>query len=565
MALNYSFDVETMQAGRWVIDCVSEREFPARKRANELLANPKCAGARIIRTWKRPDGVSVDTEIFCQTREVKDDEKLRVTQVDTPIVRCQTLKDFFGFESRQAMSRIFRTYLARFALTPTEIIHNLWHLRRLDEKDGLIRAAVDMVATLQTNDGVQDVAVRRAEIYAAFESMLARARAIDTASLPKLDRKFSDVMASLGGFMDSDERRYLMLTALSRELGKLPSWLGKLELLCRLATEETEPEVLDMLDGVIADVLGTDVVRDLLGVQRTLRITIFALLDLAEGIAPQAADGVDITRTLCQLLALGKLPLSRRAIIDRAHRALRSPNLLRPNDPAQEPEELRKLIARLITPVGLHSGADTAHALTTRFTRMVEQGGKTGRRAAIEAAFRAMPDLAYGTIYLCDLGRSAFAEAHLADMQALLDQVLKAKDITDFCRGELAPNERMARATAAYHAVTASPYAPEIRASVTGHIDTLLERFIIKEKIIDRLDLTDSHLRDRATRLVWFCQSGLLPKGQALKTAQGRVLAVLRQPDFTTRFVRGLPDPQAARAALRDFFDLLKSSGMHDG
>ena len=565
MALHYSFDIQTIQSGRWVIDSISEREYPARKRANELLGNPKCAGVRIIRTWKRPDGVTIDTEIFCQEREIRDDTQLRITAVDTPIRRCQTLDDFFGFESRQAMSRIFRTYLARFALTPTEIIHSLWHLRRIDEKDGLIRAAVDMVATLQTTDSVQDTAIRRAEIYAAFEAMIARARAIDTAGLPKLDRKFSDVMAALGGSMDLDERRYLMLTALSREIGKVPSWLGKLEFLCQMASDETDPQALDMLDGVIADVLGTDVVRDLLGVQRTLRFTIFALLDLAEGIAPAAADAADITGCLCRLFAEGRLPLSRRVIIDRAHRALRSPNLLRPNDADREPEELRKLIARLLTPTALHSGPDTAHALTTRFTRMVEQGGKTGRRAAIEGTFHAMPDLAYGSIYLCDLARSEFAEAHLADMEALFERVRAAKDIDDFCRGELAPNERMARATAAYHAIAASPFQAELRAGIASHIDTLLEGFIIKEKIIDRLDLADHHLRDRATRLVWFCQSGLLPNGKALKTAQGRVLTLLRQPDFTSRFVRGLPDPQAARAALRDFFDLLKSSGMHEG
>jgi hypothetical protein len=565
MALHYSFDIQTNQSGRWVIDSISEREYPARKRANELLANPKCAGVRIIRTWKRPDGVSVDTEIFCQEREIRDDAKLRITAVDTPIRRCQSLQDFFSFESRQAMSRIFRTYLARFALTPTEILHNIRHLRRLDEKDGLVSAAVDMVATLQTNDGVQDVAIRRAEIYAAFEAMIARAHTLDTGSLPTLDRKFSDVMASLGGVLDRDERRYLMLTALSREMSKLGSWLSKLELLCQMASEETEPDALDILDGVIADVLGTDVIRDLLGVQRTLRLTIFALLDLAEGIPPATPDSAEITESLCRLLSQGTLPLSRRALIDRAHRALRSPNLLRPNDAAQEPEELRKLIDRLLTPTGLHSGPETAHALTTRFTRMVEQGGKTGRRAAIEGAFHAMSDLAYGTIYLCNLAQSDFADEHLADMQGFLEKVVEARDIDDFCRGELAPNERMARATAAYHAITASPFASETRSAVASHIDTLLERFIVKEKIIDRLDLADQHLRDRATRLVWFCQSGLLPNGKALKTAQGRVLALLRQPDFTSRFVRGLPDPHAARTALRDFFDLLKSSGMHKG
>ena len=101
-----------------------------------------------------------------------------------------------------------------------------------------------------------------------------------------------------------------------------------------------------------------------------------------------------------------------------------------------------------------------------------------------------------------------------------------------------------------------SPYSSEIRAVVGGHIDGMLERFVMEEKIIDRLDQPDSHLRDRAFRLVRFCDSGLLPKGKALKNAQGRVLALLKQPDFPTRFVAGIADPQAAQVALRDFFVL---------
>jgi hypothetical protein len=147
----------------------------------------------------------------------------------------------------------------------------------------------------------------------------------------------------------------------------------------------------------------------------------------------------------------------------------------------------------------------------------------------------------------------------------VFELVLKTKILDDFCPQDLDPNERMARATAAFHAMAASPFSPGIRASVADHIDTLLERFVIGEKIIEKLDQPDGHLRDRAWRLLRFCDSGLLPNGKALTKARTRVLTLLRQPDFPARFVAGIDDPQTAQTALRDFFALLKRSGVHGG
>ena len=562
MALNYSFDVEIRHGSRWVIDCTRAREFPARSRANELLANPKCAGVRIIRTWTRADGIGVDTMIFCQTRDIRAEEKLRITPLDAPIGRCQSLKAFFSVESRQMMARIFRTYLARVVLTPTEILHNLWHLTRIQEKDGLVHAAVDMVATLQAG-GEQTSSGRKSEIYQAIDAMVERARTLDTATLPKLDRGFGDVMASLTGCKDSDQRHYVMLAALSRDLGQQPGWVSKLQFLCEMTEPETDPEALGLLDGVIAEMLALDMNLEILGVQPTRLMTIFALLDLAEGIVPaRAATYADICAGLCRLLAGGKLPASRRSIIARAHRAIRSPGLLLPNDPVQEVPALGRIIPRLLTPTGLLSGPETADVLTLRYARIVEEGGKTGRRAAIKGVFGAMPDLAYGAIYLCELAGGALARDHLPDIEALLTPVLAAPDLRRFCRPDLDAQPLLARATAAYHAVEASPLASDIRASVTGHIDSLLERFVIGEAVIDKLGGADGHLRDRAERLVRFCHSGLLPRGKALTAAQARVLALLKQSDFPARFVDGIDDKQAAERALRDFSVLLEGSGL---
>jgi hypothetical protein len=566
-AQRYSFDVESRHGTRWIIDCIETQEQQARNRATALLADPKCAGARIIRSWTRPDGVDVDTEIFCQTRDIQDDTTLRITRIDSIGRPCLTLEDYSGFESRQAMARLFRDYLAHAQLTPTEILHDLRHLKRITEKDGLVREAVDLVARLQTSQGEQDAKTRRAEIHTAIDAMIERARAIDPATLPILDRPFSDVMRSLEPATSTETRRFLMLAALSRILGNHPSWLGKLELLCGMAEAESEPNsepgALHLLDGVIADILATDVIEEILGPQPNLGATIRAVFDLADGIMPTTRAGAGpIAESLCRLLAAGKLPASRCCISARAHRALRLPQPLKPNDPEQEPAELRKIIARVVSPSGLHSGPETAQALTIRAARTVEQGGKPGRRAAIRAVFLAMPDTARGVLYLCDAARSDLAGDHLPDMEALFEQVLKATSIDEFCAPDLGINQRMACATAAFHAMRASPFSSDTKARITTHIDFLLENMVIGQKLIEKLDRPNSHLRDRALRLVRFCDSGLLPDGKALAKARARVLALLKQPDFPARFVAGIDEPVAAQAALRDFFALLKRSGV---
>jgi len=218
-------------------------------------------------------------------------------------------------------------------------------------------------------------------------------------------------------------------------------------------------------------------------------------------------------------------------------------------------------LLRLLTPNGLYSGPDTAEALTTRFTRMVQQGGSSGRRAAIDGVFRAMPDRAYGIIYLCELARSEFAKDHADDMAEILRQAIGGRHIVDLVQRALSAKDRMVRATNAHLAVQASPYPPETRKRVTEHIDKMLEDYLVEEQIIEKLDHPDSSLRDRAVRLVQFCAAGVLPEGKSLTRARQRILALLRQPNFDAHFVDGISDPIKAQKALRDFHHLLVKAG----
>lgn len=562
MAGNANFEIHVMRDGRWSTESVSASEDEARKIARKFLADRKCEGARIIRNWMRGDGKMVEAEIFCETRTVKDEGDVRINPVEEA-PRCEAPGDYYAAQSRSVMNRIFRSYLDKAFLTPTELIHNYRELKRIQDQDTLVPQAVDRVSSLQVRDTDQDARARREEIHTQIDRMSTRARRAEGIKLPKINGKFHALRAQAAALAEKEaDADYLSLVALSNELVSTRNWVGKLERLCTLATDETEAESLRLLDGVIADVLGSTVINELLGWQPGLGQAIISMLDLAEGrLVAEKSEAPQVVAMLNPLFGRGALPESRLSLLDRAHRQLRSPNPLYRSDPTKELESLGKVIERLLGNDGLLLGAETAEALTTRYTRMVEEGGATGRRLAIGGVYRAMPDRASGLIYLAQLAETEYAAEHMDDMAQCAQSAFNARTLGDLTQRTLPTKERMLRATAAFRVVANSPLPEALRTRITNHIDAVLERYLIDEKVIERLDHHESPLRDRAIRLVQFCAANVLPEGKAMNRARGRIIDLLRQPNFDAHFIEGMTDPVQAQKSLRDFHQLLVKAG----
>ncbi len=171
-----SYEIQVMKDGRWCTQSYLGAEQEAVTAAKRYLNDKKCEGARVVHNWARSDGRIVEKEIFSQTRVVKDDSPVRIVEVDSAPPKCEMPDDYYGPQSRNMMNRIFRNYMEKQFVTPTEIIHNYKELKRIQERDTLVPSAVDRVAFLQTRDGTQDSKVRRDEIYKSVDAMSARAR-----------------------------------------------------------------------------------------------------------------------------------------------------------------------------------------------------------------------------------------------------------------------------------------------------------------------------------------------------------------------------------------------------
>lgn len=556
-----NFEIQVMRQGRWMTVATSGAEAAALQQAKTLLNDKSCAGARVMRNVLGRDGSVLETVLFEHTQTPKTDGPIRVNAIDGAPRRCDKIRDYFGLDSRMTINRLFRSYFETRFLTPTELLHNRKELSRIQEKDTLVPSAVDMVATLQTKDSEQTAKHRRDEIFAIIDQIQAQARRAEGLKLPKLGERFSETLAAMTRF-PGETPEYLAMVALTNDLIGRQSWVGKLDRLCQLAESEPDSASVLLIDTVIADVLGANVVQEILGWQPSLGSAIIAMLDLAEGrFDASKSEAKDATEALNRLLAANRLPASRFCLIDRALRQLRSSNPLHRTNPAKEMEEYRRVLERLMLPGGLLSGAQAAEALTLRGSRLVEQGGASGRRAAITATVQALPDRAHGVMYLAELSKTDFAKEHLDDIVQQLDSVFSARVIGELCRRTLSPKDRMVSATGAFNAAQSSALPDAVKQHVTDHIDTVLERYLVDEDIIEKLDNPDSHIRDRAVRLVKFCGAGVLPEGKALTRARQRVLSLLRQPKFDVQFIEGITDPTKAEKALRDFRQLLSQAG----
>lgn len=537
----------------------SEKEAVAE--AERILTNKKIAGARIVK--EHPSGHEDADEVIFERRQEAQEKKINITPVDTVPGVCKNIRDYFGLESRMTMNVIFRQYLEFVSLTPSEVLHNPRELRRVQDYGNILSSAADNVAKLQVKATGQSLKERRQQIIDAFDQIVAQADRAEAMDLPVLDGTFSNLLKRVG--QSSSERpEYLAMFALCKELSKNRGWIDKLAFLLALAErEDTNSKALLLLDTVIADIFGANVLQELLGWQPSLGSAIIAMLDLAEGkFEPDPKGPADVVGKLCAHFTTDRLPASRDALIDRAVRQLRSPNPLYRADPSKEMEEYQKVLARFLVPGAILSGAKAAEAITLRGARFIEAGGATGQRSAIAATAKAMPDPARGVMYLSELSNTEIAGDHLSVIVEEIDSVFGARVIRELCSQVSTPKDLMVTATGAFSAAERSALPGDVKSKVTAHIDNVLERYLADENIVEKLDNPNAHLRDRAVRLVKFCGAGVLPEGKALSMARKRVTEMLRRPDFDKQFVDGLGDPKVAETALRNFFKLLQKAGL---
>ncbi|HLN24939.1 MAG TPA: hypothetical protein VK558_13265 [Patescibacteria group bacterium] len=560
-----SFEVQVFKEDHWVTEEVRETESSARSVARTIFSRRSCQGVRIIKNWERSDGLVTESVIFSEQREPEAPQVSIVPIEAAPV--CRKTSDYYRLESRITINRLFRKYLEKVYLTPTELIHNYKALQKVQQVDTLFPAAVDRVATIQARAVGDEPKGRRDEVFRSVAQMTQKARkAEEHPQLPTLKGgDFNRVVERVEQIAPPDEVDYYSLVVLSRDLVQHRNWLGKLERLVQLTDPDKREDVLALIDGVVADLVGVpSALQDILGYQKNLAQALCSIADLCEGrFVSEKSDAREQIAVLGPLIAQGRMGETRKALIERLQIQLSSAQPLNRHNPEQERDAFREVANRMFRSDGFLGGPNTAAALTRRFSFMLEGGGKAALPNAIGGVITAMPDTQFRIAYLTELAASELGTELSNEIFGQLRHLLRVRDLDALVPGGSPPRDKLLYATRLYTNIeSAAGVPPAQREQMLAVLDGLLSTYLKRTGLIERLDDPTQALCTRATRLVEFCAAGLLPpasKAQAL--SRERVVALLKQPNFDMRFIDGTSDLAQCEEVLRDFHALLVRAG----
>jgi hypothetical protein len=288
------FEIHVRREGRWTIDDTTKDEGDAMAFARKLVGQSGVESVKVMREGPNKFGRVTNEAVFAQERQLsRDNDRIVLPMIDRA-APCEKREALYGIAARLTMSRLFKPYLTRFTVTPSEVMYNAREMKRVMDKDNLVATAVGRVAGLQAR-GDQAAAKQRRDLLHGFVDEIAdRARKADTVKLPDVAKVgFQELESDLvTRYKDESDADYMMRVAIARALVNERNWWGKLDRSVGWAAAGASPRSIAALDDFIADTLAdAALLQDILGPQRDLFHALDALLDLIEGKSPPRRRG----------------------------------------------------------------------------------------------------------------------------------------------------------------------------------------------------------------------------------------------------------------------------------
>ena len=364
---------------------------------------------------------------------------------------------------------------------------------------------------------------------------------------------------------DEDERSFMANFALTKVSMNWQGLLGKMSNMLPMARSEKDARSLVMVDEMMADILqARTIVKDVLGISKHMGDAILRIFDLLEGkCQPTKFAAEEVLGLLNALFAEDKLPRSKAVMFERIERDLKGPVRLTSSETTSADKEFfNTLLARIVSDRGVLGGRAIATGLAKRWARLNNVGGATGRKKSIEGVCALLESGKHKFIFLLSLyDEKAEAEVRGAiemQIRGLVTQLNSIQKIAPNARTEKA---RLQEVAFIQKLVLQSALDPKFKTSIADAFDRLCSDYMINENVIQRLDDNRLPFRERATRLVTFCASGVLTVGKATTIARETIVSYLRRKDFITELTADIPEQADKEKAIKEFYGLLAGTG----
>ncbi len=406
-----TYDIQARRKGRWTIEQTATDQATAETMAKALLAKLKDIEAIRVVLENKPD------EPLFEQEKPQVTAPLAVPQIEEAPV-CASPGDLYSAAARKTLNRLFRQYLDKSPLTPTEIMPSGREMKRLNDFESIVQTAIDRAARVQKGPEGEDAKKRTDALWRLSEAVTKRANEADKLKLPSIrELGFDEAIKAVAKSAKPEDLGFLLRCMISRELSQTRSWYGKLMLAMEWNNATKESASVGLLDDFISDTLGSaTLIADLLGQQPSLIDALFKLLDMAEGRfrgpgKGQSPEVVATEEALCKLMATGRLPASQDILMERVRAELRGPNPLVRNNQIVEQNRFRDFIKRVLGESGVLGGPGMAEALVHRAAAVLEMGGPNGLRAGVGWVVEAGPSSLANANFVVALSGTRIATA----------------------------------------------------------------------------------------------------------------------------------------------------------
>ena len=568
------FEILALHGDTWQIDATVNNKSEIEEVAAQILGESGVSGVRVVH-----DSILIEKSINDLEEEdfvfekIKDavQEKIFVGEIDTA-PNCEVAEDLLKPDALTTLNRLFRKYLDKNNITAMEVIHNGKEIKRLNDADTLVPSAVGKVAKIQSENSDASSNERRDILFEFMQEITNKANQAEERGLPAIKKtSFTEAISELKKTASEVELEYLLNVIIAKELIDTRSYWGKLLQTIRWASDLDDPGVEAALDRFVADILANNsVIQDLLGDQLDLGSAVIEMLDLGSGsletgeLDELQEEGIEWTKAkLNQIMARPSFKISQLILLERAEQQIAGSGKLSKEGETGEQERFNAILDRVITKDEVLGGAQMAEALTERQTRLINKGGLTGLKEAINTLIPSLRSPARKIALLLSLAASKMAEDKLEQfIQEHIETLLiKPSSISGIVSPDLPPNRKMEQITSSFYQIEKSQLDQELKDKITARLDDILASYLEESKIIEKIDNPSRPMHLRAMMLVGMCQSEMLPRGKASNIARDVITKHLKKPDFNTELVAQVDEAEKDNVIAR-FQSQLKRAGI---
>ena len=568
------FEILALHGDTWQIDATVNKKSEIEEVASQILGESGVSGVRVVH-----DSILIEKSINDLEEEdfvfekIKDavQEKIFVGEIDTA-PECEVADDLLKPDALTTLNRLFRKYLDKNNITAMEVIHNGKEIKRLNDADTLVPSAVGKVAKIQSENADASSNERRDILFEFMQEITNKANQAEERGLPEIKKaSFTGAISELKKTASEGELQYLLNVIIAKELIDTRSYWGKLLQTIRWASDLDDPGVEAALDRFVADILANNsVIQDLLGDQLDLGSAVIEMLDLGSGsletgeLDELQEEGMEWTKAkLNQIMARPSFKISQLILLERAERQIAGSGKLSKEGETGEQERFNAILDRVITKDEVLGGAQMAEALTERQTRLINKGGLTGLKEAINTLIPSLRSPARKIALLLSLATSKMAEDRLEQFieEHIETLLIKPSSISGIVSPDLPPNRKMEQITSSFYQIEKSQLEQALKDKITARLDDILASYLEESKIIEKIDNPSRPMHLRAMMLVGMCQSEMLPKGKASNIARDVITKHLKKPDFNTELVAQVDEAEKDNVIAR-FQSQLKRAGI---